>query len=136
MFSPPRLFALLGIVAVSGCAGSTVSSPPMPSPPQSLRQSAPASKPVVFISVASMNAIESFPAGVASPQPHVAIRDGINRPTAIAVGGSGTLFVTNTGNGTITEYPPGATKPNFTLTFPTDSYTSIAAGADDTLYVT
>lgn len=138
MYSTARLFALLGIVVLSGCAGGAFTSSSTPLLPQSVRQSpiaAPAQS-VVFISVPSVNAIESFPGGVANPKPAVAIKTGINNPAGIAVGGSGTLFVNNTGNNTVTEYAPGATKPNFTLKLSAGIGDAIAAGPDDSLYVT
>src|SRR5579883_2247488 len=137
MLSRSHLLALLGIAAISGCAGTAPSSvPSAPVMQQSVHERAAeaAGAPVVFIAVDSVNAIESFPAGSAHPTPKISITTGINNPTGLAVGGSGTLFVNNSGNNTVTEYPPGSTKPSFTLQVPHIGQ-PIAAGIDDTLYV-
>src|SRR5579864_8973441 len=133
MIGSARLSALLCIVAVSGCAGgASTSLPSTQYVAQSARSAAVdvAGTPTVFVSVASINAIESFPAGQAHPKPQILKLTGLDNPTGIAIGGSGKLFVYNTGNDTITEYPPGATKPSFTLEN-LQIGNSIAAGKDD-----
>jgi hypothetical protein len=48
--------------------------------------------------------------------PHVAtITDGVSTPAELTVDALGTLYVVNSGNGTITEYPVGARSPSITL---------------------
>ncbi len=139
MIGSARASAIVCVVAFCGCAGGVRT--PLPST-LLLSQStgsgaaAPHASPTVFISVASINAIEAFPGGQAHPTARVLKLTGIDRPTGIAVGGSGILFVYNTGNDTITEYPPDATKPSFTLKLAAAVGNAIAAGKDDTLYVT
>jgi len=67
------------------------------------------------------------------------ITDGISGPNGMAVDAAGDLFVANVDNQTVTEYPPGSTKPSKTykngfgqrLTNPLN----VAVGIDGTLYL-
>jgi hypothetical protein len=129
--------------ALAACSGGAPSSATLPQTPlfQSLERTNAAAHASVFVAVASLNEILEFPGGVANPKPQVAIRKGISNPIDLAVDGSGNLYVLNAGYGshsTITEYPPQATSPSFTLTIPRLSgpYAHMAVGPTGTIFTT
>lgn len=64
------------------------------------------------------------------------ISDGISGPFGLAVDLQGTLYVTNGGNGTVTEYPAGSTTPSVTIPIgSSDELGGIAVNALGTVYV-
>jgi hypothetical protein len=68
------------------------------------------------------------------PQPVGAITDGVAGPDGLAVDSNGKLYVSNFGNGTVTEYAKGKTSPSKTLTG-AGSPKYISVGQDGTVYV-
>jgi DNA-binding beta-propeller fold protein YncE len=129
--------ALLASAALGGCAGG-LGSPPSPppaaaaSPAKSLVRRgwlspAARTKPLVYVSDNSANAIEIYPAGENDPSPIGQITDGISAPLGNFVDENGTLYVANHGNNTITEYPSGSTTPSVTLSGGISGPISVAA---------
>jgi hypothetical protein len=98
----------------------------------------PAAKtqPLVYVSDNSANAIEIYPQGQSNPSPIGEITDGIAGPLGNYVDRHGTLYVANSSNSTVTEYPAGSTTPSVTLSsglnFPisvaVDHYGDVAVG--------
>lgn len=75
----------------------------------------PPGTPEVFVSEAGANTVAIYPAGVANPSQIGTITSGLAGPLGTAVDDKGTLYVTNSSNNTITEYPKGATSPSVTI---------------------
>jgi DNA-binding beta-propeller fold protein YncE len=61
------------------------------------------------------NDIKIYDPTQTNPSPIGVITSGISLPNQIAVDGAGTLYVANSGNSTVTEYPLGQTTPSLTL---------------------
>jgi hypothetical protein len=130
--------ALIASTLVVACAGSPVSSS-LPTSnavasAQVLRQAA--KTPLVY--VASQNsgngAVYAFnPNGDTKPLETIA--SGISVPTGIALDTSGTLYVANSGNNTVTAYAPGTTSPSRTLSAGIAAPQGVAIGSDGTVYV-
>jgi NHL repeat len=83
----------------------------------------------------SAGAVYVFPAGGQSHPPVGAIVNGISLPAGIAVDGGGSLYVANTGNNTVTVYPPGQLSPTTTYTAGVNAPQGVAVGNDGTVYV-
>jgi len=86
--------------------------------PTNLRHAArPPAKAVatIFVSDKDASTIYLFRAGNA-PKLLGTITSGISRPLGITVDASGTLYVPNSGNHSVTEYPAGSTSPSVTIT--------------------
>jgi DNA-binding beta-propeller fold protein YncE len=131
-------------LALAGCAGAnSVPSAPSGQPP-ALRVQAhrrgwlsPAAKSakLIFVSDYSGNAVEIYPQGQSNPSPIGEITDGIDGPLGNFVDSHGTLYVANTGNGTVTEYPKGATSPSVTLSNSISGPISVAVDKKGTVAV-
>jgi len=67
--------------------------------------------------------------------PQGEILSGISNPQGIAVDSTGTLYVANEGNSTVTEYPAGSTNPSVTLSTGISSPLDVAVDSDFTVYV-
>lgn len=97
---------------------------------------ATATQPLVYVSDNSANAIQIYAQGASNPSPIGEITDGISAPLGSFVDRHGTLYVANSGNSTVTEYPAGSTSPSVTLStglnFPisvaVDHYGNVAVG--------
>lgn len=67
------------------------------------------------------------------------ITDGISGPNGMVVDAAGDLFVANVDNQTVTEYPPGSTKPSKTYTNGFNQRLTnplnVTVGSDGTLYL-
>ncbi len=134
--APGAIIALAAAAAIAGCAGGSGSSPSSASaaalPALSLAHHgwlSPAgrSKPVVYVSDNSANAIDIYPAGANNPSPIGQITDGISAPLGNFVDAVGTLYVANYGNNTVSEYPKGSTTPSVTLSSDINGPISVAA---------
>jgi len=90
----------------------------------------------LFVSDLSASAIRLYPANVKNPKQTGEITQGIDLPVNIAVDQSGTLYVANNGNSTVTEYPLGQTTPSVTLTNSLVYPNGIAVDSAGTVYVT
>lgn len=129
--------AVLAEIALVGCAqgGSSAGAPLLPaaraltSPHTSHGWLAPEArtKPVIYVSDNSANAIEIYAQGASNPSPIGQITDGISAPLGNFVDASGTLYVANNGNNTVTEYPKGSTSPSVTLSSGISGPISVAA---------
>jgi hypothetical protein len=69
---------------------------------------------LVFVANISANEVLMYTQGK-NPNPVGSITDGLSDPAGLAVDSKGTLYVSNLGNNTITEYPAGSTSPSVTL---------------------
>ena len=70
---------------------------------------------LTFVSDYTSSLILIYAQGNESAGPIGEIVNGISNPQGIALDTSGTLYVTNQGNNTVTEYPFGSTDPSVTL---------------------
>jgi streptogramin lyase len=91
---------------------------------------------LLYVSDYTESLILAYQQGRESSGPIGEIVDGISTPQGIAVDSSGTLYVANQGNDTITEYPAGASEPTVTLSSGIDEPLDVAVGEDSVLYVT
>jgi hypothetical protein len=80
---------------------------------------------------ATINGSSVVPYNIANVLGGNAITNGLDGAGSLAVDANGQLFVSNTGNGTIAEYPIGFTSPLYT---PAISSSSIAVDDADTVY--
>jgi hypothetical protein len=69
---------------------------------------------LIFVANISANEVLMYSQGK-NPKPVGSITDGLSDPAGLAVDNKGTLYVSNLGNNTITEYPAGSTSPSVTL---------------------
>jgi hypothetical protein len=70
----------------------------------------------------------------AKPKEIGQITDGIDEPERLFVDRSRNLWVTNLGNDTLTEYPPGKTKPSFTISTDVANPIGIVVDSAGTVY--
>jgi hypothetical protein len=71
--------------------------------------------PVAYVSDFNGSVIDIYPANKNNPAPVGQITTGIASPLGNYVDRNGTLYVANSSNGTVTEYPKGSTTPSVTL---------------------
>ncbi|HEY1682676.1 MAG TPA: SMP-30/gluconolactonase/LRE family protein [Candidatus Tumulicola sp.] len=90
----------------------------------------------LFISDLDTQTIELYPANAKKPKQSGSITDGIDEPVNDAVDASGTLYVANNGNSTVTEYPLGSTSPSVTLSDELVYPNGVAVDNAGTVYVT
>ncbi|MFY9740092.1 MAG: SMP-30/gluconolactonase/LRE family protein [Candidatus Cybelea sp.] len=94
-------------------------------------------KATLFVSDIDADSIRLFPANKKNPKQTGSITTGIDLPVNAAVDLHGTLYVANNGNGSVTEYPSGATSPSVTLSGGQLIYPNgIAVDNNGTVYVT
>lgn len=70
---------------------------------------------VIFVSDQSSSSVLMYSPKIPNGSPIGSITNGVNVPAGIAVDGTGTLYVTNPGNNTVTVYPHGASSPSLTI---------------------
>jgi len=80
-------------------------------------------------------AIEIYPEKGQTQAPIGSITNGTAAPEGIATDAKGNLFVANSGNNTVTVYPPGQTSPSVTYSNGIGTPYHVALGSDGTLYV-
>jgi sugar lactone lactonase YvrE len=90
----------------------------------------------LFVSDLDSQTIELFPANAKKPKQSGSITDGLSEPVNDAVDSTGTLYVANNGNSTVTEYPLGSTSPSVTLSTELVNPNGIAVDGAGTVYVT
>jgi NHL repeat len=127
---------LLTLAACSGGAGGLQSGFTPPATAASHRAYAHSTQLVYVSSDQSSNgAIYVYSAKGQAQQPIATITDGIATPAGLAVDASGSLYVANTGNNTVTVYPPGQTTPATTYSQGVSTPFDVAVGKDGTVYV-
>jgi hypothetical protein len=90
---------------------------------------------LVYVSDNAANAIEIYRQGQSDPSPVGQIVDGIDAPLGDYVDAQGTLYVANSGNSTVTEYPAGSTTPSVTLSTDISHPISVAVNSKGTVAV-
>ncbi len=95
------------------------------------------SKQLVYVSTQydSVGAVNIYSVKGQGQQPIGTITTGISLPAGLAVDAAGTLYVANSGNNTVTVYPPGQSTPSVTYSEGIGTPLSVAVGHDGTLYV-
>jgi DNA-binding beta-propeller fold protein YncE len=138
--------ALLAAALPAACAGGNQDSSALPltGAPTSARtqrdgwlspQAKKHSQPLVYVSDYDARAIEIYPAGVDNPAPVGQITQGLDGPLGTFVDKQGTLYVANSLNNTITEYPAGSTSPSVTLSNSINGPISVAVDSKGTVAV-
>jgi hypothetical protein len=130
--------ALVASTLVVACAGSPASSSlPTSNAAVSARVLRQASKtPLVYVASqnSSTGAVYAFnPNG--DTKPLETIVTGVSVPMGLALDSSGTLYVANSGNNSVTAYAPGTTSPSRTLRDGISAPQGVAVGSDGTAYV-
>jgi hypothetical protein len=72
-------------------------------------------KPILFVADLTNSVVELYNPVKPNPSPEGSITNGISSPAGVATDRSGTLYVANIGNSTITEYLAGQSSPNLTI---------------------
>lgn len=90
----------------------------------------------LFVSDLDTQTIELYPANAKKPKQSGSITDGLDQPINDAVDSSGTLYVANNGNSTVTEYPLGSSSPSVTLSTQLVNPNGVAVDSAGTVYVT
>jgi len=93
-------------------------------------------QPTLFVSDLDTQTIELYPANKKNPKQSGSITTGLNQPINDAVDSSGTLYVANNGNSTVTEYPLGSSSPSVTLSTQLQYPNGVAVDSSGTVYVT
>ncbi|HEY1428663.1 MAG TPA: SMP-30/gluconolactonase/LRE family protein [Candidatus Tumulicola sp.] len=93
-------------------------------------------QPTLFVSDLDAQAILLYPANEKKPVQSGSITDGIDLPINDAVDSSGTVYVANNGNSTVTEYPLGASSPSVTLSDQIVNPNGVAVDKAGNVYVT
>lgn len=141
--SSARLYSILAAAgSLAACAGQGLPSTPPAGPavPALAARSGWLShdaktKPRIYVSDFTANAVVIYPQGKTNPKPIGEITDGIAGPLGNFVDNHGTLYVANSSNNTITEYPPGATSPSVTLSDGINAPISVAVDRAGTVAV-
>jgi hypothetical protein len=95
-----------------------------------------AKQATLFVSDLDNDKVWLFPSKTTNPMPSGSITQGIDLPVNAAVDSSGTLYVANNGNSTVTEYPWGKTSPSVTLSTDIVDPNGVAVDSAGTVYVT
>lgn len=90
---------------------------------------------MIYVSSQTTGAVEIYSSKGQGQAPIGSITDGISAPTGLAVDSSGNVYVANSGNNTVTVYPPGQTTPSTTYTQGISAPMGVAVGSDGTVYV-
>jgi|SRR5580700_292941 hypothetical protein len=106
-------------IILAGCSGGATAVPPAGAASNAMHRGwiSPAAHHLKLVYVTDYNSsvVLIYKQGHTSSGPVGEIATGISNPQGDAVDASGTLYVANQGNNTITEYPNGATIPSVTL---------------------
>ncbi|MBV8529941.1 MAG: hypothetical protein JO104_01370 [Candidatus Eremiobacteraeota bacterium] len=119
----PAVAASVTFMLVAACSGDT---PPLVSGsiasrvaphPDGVPMGWPKTKknqPILFVADLQDSGVWLFDPRISNPPAEGLINDGISNPAGLAVDASGTLYVANIGNQTITEYSQGSSSPRLT----------------------
>lgn len=108
------------ISALAGCsaAGTSAVTPAGPQAATVTRAQklpSPHARNYVYVADNFANTVWIFPAGGLDPSPVGSITTGVVGPQGLAVDAAGNLYVANSGNDSVTIYPPGSSSPSRTL---------------------
>jgi sugar lactone lactonase YvrE len=141
-----RLFlvATCAALTLGGCSASGSSGAPgaytPPSGPSAIRHGwisrAAKKEKLLYVSDLTESFILIYQQGDTGAGPIGEIVNGISSPEGLAVDKSGTLYVANIGNNTVTEYPAGATSPSVTLSTDISNPLDVSVDSNDNVYVT
>jgi hypothetical protein len=71
---------------------------------------------ILFVSNASADEVEMYDPKTPNPSPEGSITSGLSTPFGLAVDTSGSLYVANLGNSSVTVYKAGTSSPSLTIT--------------------
>ncbi|MGA8532611.1 MAG: hypothetical protein WB615_00720 [Candidatus Tumulicola sp.] len=132
-------------LVLSACAGGTSpgaatgSAMPLVTAGQSAPRAAiPRAKNEKFLYVSDYTSsiVLIYRQGATGSGPIGEIVDGISSPQGIAVDASGTLYVANEGNNTVTEYPAASSSPSVTLSTGISRPLDVSVDPNGVVYVT
>jgi sugar lactone lactonase YvrE len=144
MFSNKATFLIAGTcvaLALAACSGSGTggSAVPNASGASAARHGwmLPLKKkePLLYVTDYTSSIVLIYEQGDTGAGPIGEITDGISGPEGDAVDKSGTLYVANNANNTVTEYPAGSTSPSVTLSTDLDDPLSVSVDSNGILYV-
>jgi DNA-binding beta-propeller fold protein YncE len=130
----PIALALAVVTSFAGCGGSVnqpsttgLDASPAIAGRHGWLSPAAKTKPLIYVSDNSANAIVIYSQNQTNPSPVGMITNGIDGPLGNFVDAKGTLYVANSSNNTVTEYPAGSTSPSVTLSSGINHPISVAA---------
>jgi hypothetical protein len=131
-------------LALTGCSGGSSTTPALSTPPgagaSGLRHGwiSPLAKKLklLYVTDYNANAVLIYKQGDTGGGPIGEIVDGISTPQGDAVDASGTLYVANEGNNTVTEYPAGASSPSVTLSTDISRPLDVSVDSNGIVYIT
>ena len=91
---------------------------------------------LLYVSDYTSSVVLIYKQGDTGAGPIGEIAMGVSDPEGIAVDNMGTLYVTNDGNNTITEYPAGSSSPSVTLSTDISSPLDVSVDSHRNVYVT
>ncbi len=134
-----RTCAIALIALFAGCGGWQQS--PMAAPVNSIFSKTLANKShgkeLVYVSTSttSAGAVDVYSSEGQGQAPIETITDGISVPQGLAVDSNDNLYVANSGNNTVTVYPPDTTTPTVTYSTGVSVPYGVAVGSDGTVYI-
>lgn len=134
-----RAYAIGLVAALAACSGPQLSpiAAPVSSMSAKMLSKKAASENLVYVSsqASSTGAVYIYSRKGQGQAPIGTITDGISSPEGLAVDSSGNLYVANSGDSTVTVYPPGQTTPSATYSSGVSAPFGVAVGRDGTVYV-
>ena len=100
-----------------------------------LSREAATSKRLLYLGDLNANTVNIYRAQGQAQAPIGVLTSGISSPQGIATDSSSNLYVANSGNNTVTVYPPGQTNPSVTYTNGVGAPFDVKVGSDGTVYV-
>lgn len=128
------IIAILACIAMPACS-STQSAFVEGGAQASRRDFAAKGGAVIYVADYQNSAIEIYSQKGGNPSPLGSVTVGVNFPGRIAVDGKGTLYVTNHGNNSVTEYAKGGSAPSASLTSGIDGPNAISVDQKGNVYV-
>jgi hypothetical protein len=98
--------------------------------------SAAASNKILYVADAASNVVNLYDPSVPNPSPIGSISSGLDVPIGVAIDSSGTIYVVNIANNTVTEYLHGSITPSFTITSGMSSPYGIGVDSHGNVFVT
>ena len=99
-----------------------------------LSESASLGKNLMYVATAG-GAVYIYSTVGQAQQPIGVITSGVSSPEGLAVDAVGNLYVANSGNNTVTVYPPGQTSPSTTYSNGVSNPFGVAVGGDGRVYI-